>query len=44
MPASSSSLTAPVFGRLADLAEGTAEDAPGLLALLAKVIDSRRRR
>jgi predicted transposase YbfD/YdcC len=44
MPASSSSPTAPVLGQLADLAEDTAEDAPGLLALLARVTDPRRRR
>lgn len=44
MPASSSSPTAPVLGQLADLAKGTAEDAPGLLALLAGVTDPRHRR
>jgi len=36
MPASSSSPAAAVLGQLADLANDTAEDAPGLLALLAK--------
>jgi len=44
MPASSSSPAAAVFGQLADLAEGTGEDAPGLLALLAGVADPRHRR
>jgi predicted transposase YbfD/YdcC len=44
MPASSSSPTAPVLGQLADLAEDTAEDVSGLLALLARVTDPRRRR
>jgi hypothetical protein len=44
MPASSSSPTAAVLGQLADLATDTAEDAPGLLALLARVTDPRHRR
>jgi predicted transposase YbfD/YdcC len=44
MPASSSSPTAPVLGHLADLAEETEEDAPGLLAVLARVTDPRYRR
>src|SRR6266705_299753 len=44
MPASSSSPTAAVLGQLADLAKDTAEDAPGLLALLAGVADPRHRR
>jgi predicted transposase YbfD/YdcC len=44
MPALSSSPTAPVFGQLADLAEGACGDPPGLLALLAKVTDPRHRR
>ena len=44
MPASSSSPTAAALGRLADLAEGTGEDALGLLALLAGVADPRHRR
>ena len=44
MPASSSSPTSPVLGQLADLAEATGEDAPGLLALLARVTDPRHRR
>ena len=44
MPALSSSPTAPVFGQLADLAEGACDDPPGLLALLAKVTDPRHRR
>src|SRR5215470_18353514 len=44
MPASSSLPTSPVFGQLADLAEATGEDAPGLLALLARVTDPRYRR
>jgi predicted transposase YbfD/YdcC len=44
MPASSSSPAAPVLGHLADLAEDTEEDAPGLLALLARVTDPRYRR
>jgi predicted transposase YbfD/YdcC len=43
MPASSSP-TAAVFGQLADLAKDTVEDAPGLLALLARVADPRHRR
>ncbi len=43
MPASSSSLTAPVLGHLADLAEGAAANPPGLLAVLAKVTDPRHR-
>jgi predicted transposase YbfD/YdcC len=44
MPASSSSPTAPVLGQLAALAKDTAEDAPGLLALLARAADPRHRR
>jgi predicted transposase YbfD/YdcC len=44
MPASSSSPTVAVLGQLADFAEHTAEDAPGLPGLLAKVIDPRHRR
>ena len=44
MPASSSSPTSPVLGQLADLAEAAGEDAPGLLALLARVTDPRYRR
>ena len=44
MPASSSSPTAPVFGQLAGLAEGTCGDPSGLLAMLAKVTDPRHRR
>src|SRR5215470_11236628 len=44
MPASSSLPTSPVLGQLADLAEATGEDAPGLLALLARVTDPRYRR
>jgi predicted transposase YbfD/YdcC len=44
MPASSSSPTAPVLGHLADLAEETEENAPGLLAVLARVTDPRYRR
>ena len=41
---SSSSPAAGVFGQLADFATDTAEDAPGLLALLARVADPRHRR
>src|SRR6266487_623556 len=41
MPASSSSPTAAVLGQLADLVKDTAEDAPGLLALLAGVAGPR---
>src|SRR5262249_31783163 len=44
MPALSSSPAAPVLGQLAALAEDAAEDAPRLLALLAKVTDPRYRR
>lgn len=44
MPALSSSPTAPVLGQLADLAKDAGEDAPGLLALLARVTDPRHRR
>jgi predicted transposase YbfD/YdcC len=44
MPASSSSPTGPVLGQLADLAKDAGEDAPGLLAVLAKVTDPRQRR
>ena len=43
VPAWSSSPAAPVPGQLADLAEGACDDPPGLLALLAKVTDPRRR-
>ena len=41
---SSSSPAAGVFGQLADFATDTAEDAPGLLALLARAADPRHRR
>jgi predicted transposase YbfD/YdcC len=44
MPALSSSLTAPVIGHLADLAEGAAGEPPGLLAVLGRVADPRYRR
>jgi hypothetical protein len=44
MPASSSSLTAPVLGHLADLAQGARGEPPGLLAALAKMADPRHRR
>ena len=44
MSASSSSPAAGVFGQLADFATDTAEDAPGLLALLARAADPRHRR
>jgi hypothetical protein len=44
MPALSSSLTAPVIGHLADLAEGAAGEPPGLLAVLGRVADPRHRR
>ena len=44
MPASSSSPIDPAIGHLADLAGDAAEDPPGLLAVLARVADPRRRR
>jgi DDE_Tnp_1-associated len=44
MPASSSSLTAPVAGHLADLAEDAAGELPGLLAVLGRVAGPRQRR
>ena len=44
MPASSSSPVDPALGYLAGLAEDAEEDRPGLLAVLAKVADPRRRR
>src|SRR5690349_6213709 len=44
MPALSSSLTAPVIGHLADLAEDAAGEPPGLLAVLGRVADPRHRR
>jgi predicted transposase YbfD/YdcC len=44
MPASSSSLIDPAIGHLATLAQGAAEDPPGLLAVLATVTGPRRRR
>lgn len=44
MPAPSSSLIDPVIGHAADLAEDAREDPPGLLAVLARVADPRRRR
>jgi predicted transposase YbfD/YdcC len=44
MPALSSSLTAPVTGHLADLAEDAAGEPPGLLAVLGRVADPRHRR
>ncbi len=44
MPASSSSLTAPVICHLADLAKTAPGEPPGLLAVLAKVADPRQRR
>jgi predicted transposase YbfD/YdcC len=44
MPALSSSLTAPVVGHLADLAEDAAREPPGLLAALGRVADPRHRR
>jgi predicted transposase YbfD/YdcC len=44
MPAPSSSLTDPVIGHLAGLAGDAADDAAGLLAVLAKVADPRHRR
>jgi hypothetical protein len=43
MPASSS-LTAPVIGHLADLGKGATGEPPGLLTVLAKMADPRRRR
>jgi hypothetical protein len=44
MPALSSSLTAPVAGHLADLAEDAAGEPPDLLAVLGRVADPRHRR
>jgi predicted transposase YbfD/YdcC len=44
MPASSSSLTAPVVGHLAGLAKDVEGEPPGLLAVLATVTDPRHRR
>jgi DDE_Tnp_1-associated len=44
MPASSSALTAPVTGHLADLAKGATGEPPGLLAVLAKMADPQHRR
>ena len=44
MPALSSSLTAPVVGHLADLAEDAAGEPPDLLAVLGRVADPRHRR
>src|SRR6266480_4447292 len=44
MPASSSSLNAPVIGYLADLAKTAPGEPPGLLTVLAKVADPRHRR
>ena len=44
MPASSSSLTVPVIGHLAELASEVAGESPRLLAVLAKITDPRRRR
>ena len=44
MPAPSSSLIDPAIGHLADLADETAGDSPGLLAVLAGMADPRRRR
>jgi predicted transposase YbfD/YdcC len=44
MPASPSSLIDPVIGHLAGLAQDTAEEQPGLLAVLARVTDPRHRR
>jgi predicted transposase YbfD/YdcC len=44
MPASSSSLTAPVIGHLASLAEAARGEPPGLLMVLATVADPRHRR
>src|SRR5215471_3847290 len=44
MPALSSSPAVPFLGQLAALAEDVVDDAPRLLALLAKVTDPRYRR
>jgi hypothetical protein len=44
MPASSSSLTVPVIGHLAELASEVAGKSPGLLAVLAKIADPLHRR
>lgn len=44
MPALSSSPIDTVIGHLADLAEDAAEDPPGLLTVLTRVADPRRRR
>lgn len=44
MPAPPSSLIDPVIGQLAGLAEDAVKDPPGLLAVLARVADPRRRR
>jgi DDE family transposase len=44
MPAPSSSRIDPVIGHLAELAGDTAGDSPGLLAVLARMADPRRRR
>ena len=44
MPALSSSSVDPAVGHLADLARDAADDLPGLLAMLALVVDPRHRR
>jgi predicted transposase YbfD/YdcC len=44
MPALSSSLTAPVVGHVADLAEDAAGELPGVLAVLGGVAGPRHRR
>ena len=44
MPAPPSSLIDPAIGHLAELAAETAEEQPGLLAVLARVADPRHRR
>jgi predicted transposase YbfD/YdcC len=44
MPAASSSLTDPAIGHLAEMGGDAADDSPGLLAVLARVADPRRRR
>lgn len=44
MPAPSSFRIDPVIGHLAELAGDTAGDSPGLLAVLARMADPRRRR
>jgi DDE_Tnp_1-associated len=44
VPAPPSSPIDPAIGHLADLAEDAAEDAPGLLGVLARVADPRHRR